>query len=222
MQHSLRSFLRLRLRCPACLANRLAALWAGWQAPQCFSTCLSVPGFAWLDRTDSKQASACWSVSVGGSPLETCGFSPASAGLENATAGSEASRSDEGALSRYAKRIVEGPMQRSLTLTPPASPTLSVFPGGSPMALREKRQRSLTLTPSASPTLSVFPGGSPVALRAGWRCSPASAEVENAQHGGILLDSACRFPARVEFQACFRQKPTAAHFSFTAMAFSCP
>ena len=170
-----------------------AALWAGWQAPQRFSAWLSVPGFAWLDRTDSKQASACWSVSVGGSPLETCGFSPASAGLENATAGSEASRSDEGALSRYAKRIVEGPMQRSLTLTPPASPTLSVFPGGSP-----------------------------VALRAGWRCSPASAEVENAQHGGILLDSACRFPARVEFQACFRQKPTAAHFSFTAMAFSCP
>ena len=151
MQHSLRSFLRLRLRCPACLANRLAALWAGWQAPQRFSACLSVPGFAWLDRTDSKQASACWSVSVGGSPLETCGFSPASAGLENATAGSEASRSDEGALSRYAKRIVEGPMQRSLTLTP-----------------------------SASPTLSVFPGGSPMALRAGWRFSPASAEVENA------------------------------------------
>ena len=34
--------------------------------PQCFSTCLSVPGFAWLDRKDSKQASACWSVSVGG------------------------------------------------------------------------------------------------------------------------------------------------------------
>ena len=66
MQHSLRSFLRLRLRCPACLANRLAALWAGWQAPQCFSACLSVPGFAWLDRTDSKQASACWSVSVDG------------------------------------------------------------------------------------------------------------------------------------------------------------
>ena len=132
MQHSLRSFLRLRLRCPACHANRLAALWAGWQAPQRFSACLSVPGYAWLDRTDSKQASACWSVSVGGSPLETCGFSPASAGLENATAGSEASRSDEGDLSRYAKRIVEGPMQRSLTLTPTASLTLSVFPSGSP------------------------------------------------------------------------------------------
>ena len=30
--------------------------------------------------------------------LETCGFSPASAGVENATAGSEASRSTEGAL----------------------------------------------------------------------------------------------------------------------------
>ena len=154
MQHSLRSFLRLRLRCPACLANRLAALWAGWQAPQRFSAWLSVPGFAWLDRTDSKQASACWSVSVGGSPLETCGFSPASAGLENATAGSEADR-------RW----------------------LSGQDGDVPR------------------------------LQPKWKMR---------QHGGILLDSACRFPARVEFQACFRQKPTAAHFSFTAMAFSCP
>ena len=174
MQHSLRSFLRLRLRCPASLANRLAALWAGWQAPQRFSAwrctarfggrsharvprlqpvwnsplcspresppvlrenrrCLSVPGYAWLDRTDSKQASACWSVSVGGLPLEICprsleicGFSPASAEVENATA---------------------------------------------------------------------------------WRYT--------ARFGG-------RFPVRVEFQACFRQKPTAAHFSFTAMAFLCP
>ena len=36
------------------------------QAPQRFSTCLSVPGYAWLDRTDNTQASACWSVSVGG------------------------------------------------------------------------------------------------------------------------------------------------------------
>ena len=40
--------------------------------PQCFSTCLSVPGYAWLDRTDSKQAVACWSVNVGGLPLEIC------------------------------------------------------------------------------------------------------------------------------------------------------
>ena len=51
-----RSLLRLRLRCPACHANCLTALWAGWR------------------------------------------FSPASAGSENATAGSEASRSTEGAL----------------------------------------------------------------------------------------------------------------------------
>ena len=36
------------------------------QAPQRFSACLSVPGYAWPDRTDNKQASACWSVSVGG------------------------------------------------------------------------------------------------------------------------------------------------------------
>ena len=37
--------------------------------------------------------------------LETCGFSPASAGAENATAGSEAIRSDEGALTRRGKRV---------------------------------------------------------------------------------------------------------------------
>ena len=72
--------------------------------PQCFSTCLSVPGFAWLDRTDSKQASACWSVSVGGLPLEIC------------------------------PRIydsVESPMQRSRTLTPTPAATLSCSPGES-------------------------------------------------------------------------------------------
>ena len=56
-----------------------------------------------------------------------------------------------------------------------------------------------------------------MALRAGWRCSSASAEVENAQHGGILLDSACRFPARVEFQAVFCQKPTPVFFAFAAI-----
>ena len=48
--------------------------------------------------------------------LETCGFSPASAGMENATAGSEASRSTEGAL------------QRSLALTPPPAAALSSLP----------------------------------------------------------------------------------------------
>ena len=113
--------------------------------------------------------------------LEPCGFSPASAGLENATAGSVASRSTKGAL------------QRSLALTPTASPTLgdlsqracelwkvpfesspalagmeltvSSLPCESPEALREKRQRSLALTPPASPTLSVFPCESPEALR---------------------------------------------------------
>ena len=65
-----RSLLRLRLRCPACLANRLTALRAGWR------------------------------------------FSPASAGLENATAGSAASRSTKGAL------------QCSLALTPTPAATL--------------------------------------------------------------------------------------------------
>ena len=52
--------------------------------PQCFSTCLSVPGFAWLDRTDSKQASACWSVSVGGLPLRSPGESLVSSPGEQA------------------------------------------------------------------------------------------------------------------------------------------
>ena len=83
-----------------------SAIWrAGlMREPQCFSTCLSVPGFAWLDRKDSKQASACWSVSVGGLPLET-----------------------------YPRIYdsVEGPMQRSLTLTPTPAATLSCSPGES-------------------------------------------------------------------------------------------
>lgn len=38
---------------------------------------------------------------------------------------------------------------------------------------------------------------------------------------GILRDSACRFPARVEFQAVFRKKPTPVLFAFAAMALSC-
>ena len=139
--------------------------------------------------------------------LEPCGFSPASAGLENATAGSAASRSTKGAL------------QRSLALTPTASPTLSVFPCESPEALREKRQRSLALTPpplatvgdlsqracelrkvpfESSPalarmefTVSSLPFGSPEALRAGWRFSPASAGLENATAGAISHQRLC-------------------------------
>ena len=72
--------------------------------PQCFSTCLSVPGFAWLDRKDSKQASACWSVSVGGLPLE-----PYPRIYDSA----------------------EGSMQRSRPLTPTPAATLSCSPGES-------------------------------------------------------------------------------------------
>ena len=37
-------------------------------APQYFSAYLSAPGYAWPDRTDNKQAVACWSISVGGLP----------------------------------------------------------------------------------------------------------------------------------------------------------
>ena len=66
-----RSLLRLRLRCPACHANRLTALWAGWR------------------------------------------FSPASAGAENATAGSEASRSTEGALSQRIHELRKVPCESS-------------------------------------------------------------------------------------------------------------
>ena len=101
--------------------------------PQDFSPCRSVPGYAWLDRTDSKQASACWSVSVGGLPLEP-----------------------------YPRIYdsVEGSMQRSLTLTPTPAATLSVLPSGSHSALRAKRQRSLTLTPTPAATLSCSLGES--------------------------------------------------------------
>ena len=69
-----RSLLRLRLRCPACHANCLTALWAGWR------------------------------------------FSPASAGAENATAGSEASRSTEGALSQRIHELRKVPCESSPAL----------------------------------------------------------------------------------------------------------
>ena len=196
--------------------------------------------------------------------LEPCGFSPASAGLENATAGSAASRSTKGALQRslaltptasptlgdlsqracelrkvpfesspalagmeltVSSLPCESPealrekRQRSLALTPTASPTLSVFPCESPEALREKRQRSLALTPTASPTLgdlsqracelrkvpfesspalagmeltvSSLPCESPEALRAGWRFSPTSAGLENATAGAVSHQRLC-------------------------------
>ena len=45
--------------------------------------------------------------------LETCGFSPASAGMENATAGSEASRSTEGALSQRIYELRKVPCESS-------------------------------------------------------------------------------------------------------------
>ena len=61
---------------------------------------------------------------------------------------------------------VEGPLQRSLTLTPTPAATLSVLPSGSHSALRAKRQRSLALTPTPAATLSVLPSGSHLALRA--------------------------------------------------------
>ena len=51
----------------------LRAVEGPMREPQDISPCLSVPGYAWLDRTDSKQASACWNVSVGGSPIQPAG-----------------------------------------------------------------------------------------------------------------------------------------------------
>ena len=161
--------------------------------------------------------------------METCGFSPASAGLENATAGSEASRSDEGALSRYAKRIVESPMQHSLTFVPTASPTL----GDLSPKLEALSQRTCELRKVSCNTHCVRSSACGYAVQPAMQIAlrlfgqdgdfpRLQPKWKMRQHGGILLDSACRFPARVEFQACFRQKPTAAHFSFTAMAFSCP
>ena len=93
---------------------------------------------------------------------------------------------------------------------------LSVFPCGSPMALWEKGNthcvRSCACGYAVQPALQI-------ALRLFGQDGKHRSALAR---GGVLLDSACRFPARVEFQACFRQKPTAVHFSFTAMAFSCP
>ena len=119
--------------------------------PQCFSTWLSVPGFAWLDRTDSKQASACWSVSVGGLPLEPYPriYDP-----------------------------VKGPMQRSLTLTPTPAATLSVLPSGSHSALRAKRQRSLTLTPTPVATLGDLSQRACELRKVPFESSPALAGME--------------------------------------------
>ena len=104
--------------------------------------------------------------------LETCGFSPASAGAENATAGSEASRSTKDAL------------QRSLTLTPPPAATLSSLPCKSPYGSLGRmaffpsfswsgkcdssggKPPTLTLQQATACLLSVLPSGSPMALRA--------------------------------------------------------
>ena len=48
-----------------------------------------------------------------GAPKVRCGFSPASAGVENATAGSEASRSTEGALSQRIHELRKFPCESS-------------------------------------------------------------------------------------------------------------
>ena len=48
-----------------------------------------------------------------GAPKVRCGFSPASAGAENATAGSEASRSTEGALSQRIHELRKVPCESS-------------------------------------------------------------------------------------------------------------
>ena len=107
-----------------------------------------------------------------GAPKVRCGFSTASAGMENATAGSEASRSTEGAL------------QRSLTLTPPPAATLSSLPCKSPYGSLGRmaffpsfswsgkcdssggKPPTLTLQQATACLLSVLPSGSPMALRA--------------------------------------------------------
>ena len=78
------------------------------------------PSFSWNGKCDSRERSESehrrcvadfprlqleWKMRQqgakrAGATKERCGFSPASAGMENATAGSKASRSDEGALSQ--------------------------------------------------------------------------------------------------------------------------
>ena len=118
--------------------------------------------------------------------LAPCGFSPASAGLENATAGSAASRSTKGAL------------QRSLALTPTASPTLSVFPCESPEALREKRQRSLALTPPASPTLGDLSQRACELRKVPFESSPALAGMELTV-SSLPCESPCGSSGRMAF-----------------------
>ena len=85
-----RSLLRLRLRCPACRADR-----------------------QWLSGQDGNVR---WrSLLRLRLHLEACGFSPASAGVENATAGSEASRSTESALSQRTCELRKVPCESHRT-----------------------------------------------------------------------------------------------------------
>ena len=146
--------------------------------------------------------------------LEPCGFSPASAGLENATAGSVASRSTKGAL------------QRSLALTPTASPTLgdlsqracelwkvpfesspalagmeltvSSLPCESPEALREKRQRSLALTPTPAATLGNLSQRACELRKVPFESSPALAGMELTV-SSLPCESPCGSSGRMAF-----------------------
>ena len=110
-----RSLLRLRLRCPFCQSARR---WLSGQKGvfprersnlqgKCDSRGGKPPRtkVLWLSHgifREIRDFGTSLQPKRVGATKERCGFSPALAGAENATAGSEASRSDEGALSRFA------------------------------------------------------------------------------------------------------------------------
>ncbi len=98
LQRSLRSLLRLRLRCPACLANRLAALRAVWR----FS-----PAPASLENATA--------VAVSRNGLKSCGSHMGLSAICSANrdkSPSEASRSTESALSQRACELRNVPKRR--------------------------------------------------------------------------------------------------------------
>ena len=126
LQRSLRSLLRLRLRCPFCLANRLAALRTERQRSLTLTPAASPTLEALSQRTCELRKASCES-------------SPASAGKE---------------------------------LTVPFCLANRLA------ALRTERQHSLTLTPAASPTLEALSQRACELRKVSCESSPASAGSE--------------------------------------------
>ena len=115
---------------------------------------------------------------------ETCGFSPALAGAENATAGSKASRSDEGALSPKLEALSQRTCELRKVPCNPHCVRSSGYACAVRFALRiasgspGKKATLTAFVPSPAATLSCSPSESPTVLRENRRCSPASAGTE--------------------------------------------